>query len=356
MVRTGERQHRVHIELTWGSILKVVLTILLVCLVVVLRPLLILLLLAVLIAVAVHPMVQWICRKTGRRWIGLLAASLALIIISVGIFAMLGPMLLKQAGILVDNLPKLKAELVSRVQGMGHMNDLLAQNVGSGGPSKLEPLAKHALELFKTTLGGVLDFFIILVLAIYLLVEGPRVIRWGMVFFPASHRPRIRETLSEAGRMIVAYMVGNFITSVLCAVYVTIVLALLHVPMAVLLGFIAGVLDVLPIIGFFLSVFPAIALALTVSSSKALAVFLLYGAYHLVENYFIVPKVYGNKLKLSNLAVLLAIMAGALIAGVPGAIAILPFVAAYPAVERIWLASRLEPDTVPVHEQLSDGD
>jgi predicted PurR-regulated permease PerM len=141
-------------------------------------------------------------------------------------------------------------------------------------------------------------------------------------------------------------MAGQFITSLLCALYVFALLSLLHVPNALILAVLAGIFDVLPIIGFFLSVLPATAMALTVSPATALLVVALYLAYHLVESYFIVPTVYGNRLRLSTLTVLVSCMAGGLLAGVIGAIAILPLVASYPIVERIWLHSRLEPDTV----------
>jgi predicted PurR-regulated permease PerM len=138
----------------------------------------------------------------------------------------------------------------------------------------------------------------------------------------------------------------------LCGTYAFIILSLLHVPNAALLGIIAGVFDILPLIGFFLSILPAVIVALSVSTTTAVLVFVLYGAYHLVENYFIVPKVYGNRLRLSTLTVLVSCMAAALVAGVVGAIAILPIVASYPIIERIWLKRHLEPDTVAKHEQI----
>ncbi len=121
--------------------------------------------------------------------------------------------------------------------------------------------------------------------------------------------------------------------------------------MALLLGIIAGICDILPIIGFFIAVFLAMAIGLTVSPSTAAAIFVLYGAYHLFENFFIIPRVYGKKLKLSKLAVPLAVTVGGLLGGVIGAIAVLPLVAAYPVVERLWLAPRLAPDTVKAHEE-----
>jgi predicted PurR-regulated permease PerM len=62
--------------------------------------------------------------------------------------------------------------------------------------------------------------------------------------------------------------------------------------------------------------------------------------------------VYGDRLKLSNLAVILAFAVGAEIAGVIGALIALPLAAAYPAVERIWLKDKLADDTVRAHRAI----
>jgi len=109
---------------------------------------------------------------------------------------------------------------------------------------------------------------------------------------------------------------------------------------------------VLPLIGFFLFAIPAVALAFTVSPTTAALVAALYVAYHLIENYFIVPKVYGNRLRLSTLTVLVSCLAAGLVAGVVGVILVLPIVASYPIFERIWLQPYLQRGTVQEHEQI----
>lgn len=63
----------------------------------------------------------------------------------------------------------------------------------------------------------------------------------------------------------------------------------------------------------------------------------------------LVPRVYGNRLELSSLAVLLALAAGATLNGVMGAVLILPLVAAYPVIERYWLRGYLGPDVAKDH-------
>jgi len=71
-----------------------------------------------------------------------------------------------------------------------------------------------------------------------------------------------------------------------------------------------------------------------------------------VENYVIAPWAYGDRLKLSNLAVILAFAIGAALAGVIGALIALPVAAVYPAIEQIWLRDALADDTVAEHRAI----
>jgi predicted PurR-regulated permease PerM len=137
----------------------------------------------------------------------------------------------------------------------------------------------------------------------------------------------------------------------MAAVFVFVLLTVLHVPAALLLALIAGLFDFVPVIGFITSSLFAVAMALTVSPSTALIVFGLYLAYHLIENYVISPWAYGDRLKLSNVAVILAFAVGGELAGVTGALIALPIAAAYPALERIWLREKLPAETVREHQQ-----
>jgi predicted PurR-regulated permease PerM len=126
------------------------------------------------------------------------------------------------------------------------------------------------------------------------------------------------------------------------------VLSILHVPSVLLLATLAGILDVLPILGFFLAVIPALLFAIPISGSTALIVVLLYVIFHAVENYFVVPAIYGKTLRVSGFIVLVTLIAAYLLAGVEGAIVVLPIVASYPIVERIWLRKYV--GTAAIHD------
>jgi predicted PurR-regulated permease PerM len=109
------------------------------------------------------------------------------------------------------------------------------------------------------------------------------------------------------------------------------------------------------VVGTIAMIAPAALLALTVSPLRAMLVVAAYLAYHLIENYLIIPRVYGNQMRLSTLTVILAIAVGGTLQGVIGALLALPIAAAYPIVERIWLRDQLPSDTVERHEELQDA-
>ena len=78
----------------------------------------------------------------------------------------------------------------------------------------------------------------------------------------------------------------------------------------------------------------------------------LYVLYHVIETYVLVPRIYGRRLQLSTLAVLLALVVGGTLQGILGAILILPLVAAYPIIERIWLHDYLSSEVIKDHAAL----
>jgi predicted PurR-regulated permease PerM len=112
---------------------------------------------------------------------------------------------------------------------------------------------------------------------------------------------------------------------------------------AVLLSVIAGVLELVPIIGPIIAAVPAVLLAATVGPAAVLAALLLYLVVQQVENNFFVPKIQGDAVQLHPAAVVFAIIVGGSLAGLLGAILALPVTAAFRDVVR-YLFRRLSPD------------
>ena len=112
---------------------------------------------------------------------------------------------------------------------------------------------------------------------------------------------------------------------------------------AVLLSIIAGVLELVPIIGPIISAVPAVLLAATAGPAAVIAALLLYTLVQQIENNFFVPKIQGDAIQLHPAAVIFAIIVGGALAGLIGAILALPMTAAFRDVVR-YLFRRLSPD------------
>ena len=158
--------------------------------------------------------------------------------------------------------------------------------------------------------------------------------------------------MHDARSVTFGYVAGNAATSLFAAIFVFVALSILRVPSALFLALLAGIADFIPAVGIVLAGLPAILMATTVSSGTAIAVAALYLAYHGIESYLIAPRVYGGKLCLSHLAVILAFAVGGEVGGVIGAILAMPVAALYPTIERIWLKEYLDRDGVMQHERL----
>ena len=343
--------HHVQIELSWKSILRLLAGVLLSYVAIELWPICKMLILAILIAIGLNPIVAWAQRKAAPHWVGVLLAVATLILVIVGCAGIIAPLIFNQLTTLGENLPKLREQIIAQLPSTGMVRQALENGMGPGTVADSRVVLQKLVLLLGATLGEAFYLVVVVVLALYLLIEGPRALRWLIVFFPSAQREKIWEALGQVSRLISSYLTGQCVVSLFCSIYLFLILKLLGVPMALLLGIFAGICDVLPIVGFFVAVILSMGMALTVSPGTAVSVGVLYGAYHLFENFFIVPRVYGKRLRLSKLAVPLAVAAGAVLAGVVGAIAVLPLVAAYPVVERLWLAPKLQPDALKAHEE-----
>ena len=343
-----------NLTVSWATLLKILVAVLFAFMAIQLWPLVELLFLGLLIAITLWPVLHWTAARGWPKWVGVLIAAMLVIGSVVFFLGVLIPAMANQTTGAIKNLPTFKESFLAKLPADGTIRGAAARLMDAPSFSDPQPLMKSFLAWASAAIEGLAKFLLVLVFSIYFLADGTRVFQWFLAFLSVAHRRKVAAAAPEVAEVVSSYMVGQLITSLICAVYVFGMLTVLHVPNALLLAALAGIFDILPIIGFFLAVLPAVAVALTVAPGTAFLVAALYLAYHLIENYFIVPKVYGNRLRLSTLTVLVSCLAGALLAGVTGAIAILPIVASYPIIERIWLRPLIGSDTVEKHDALDE--
>jgi predicted PurR-regulated permease PerM len=358
-LRAAPARERVdlHIHLPTRTVVKVLLTLIIAWAGLRLWPQFVLLLISLLIAVALHPVVTALERRGLGRGavVGLMTlvmcAAAALLIFVV--FTSLAEQLSK----LVQDFPALRDRVDQRLPAhYPTLKRVVREIFALPSSPEIAAQLKRPLALGTVALSGVVSVFFTLIVTIYLLLDGKRLYAWLIAYIPRVHRERMAITAEEVSGVVYAYVRGQAICSALFAVFAGIVLSLLGVPAVVPLAILAGLCDVIPVVGVILATVPAVLLALTVSPTTAAIVLACYFGYHIVESYFLVPRIYGQRLRLSTLAVLLALLVGTTLQGLIGAVLVLPLVAAYPIIERIWLASYLAPDAVKDHSALAKSD
>ena len=336
---------RAAFDVTWRTIGKILVAAALVWAWLQLWQFVMVLVIAIVIAVALDPLVQRLEGRGIPRGIGALVAVLTIAAVAVAMLAASWVSITEQSQLIAQNLQGFH----DRIRASFPLIDRLTPSAQQGGNG----FGQYALRLGRSTANAVGMFVVALVLTVYLLIEWKRTLEWIVAFVPAQYRQKFRRTLSEARGAVFHYVIGNGITSVITAIVTFIVLVALNVPAALVLAIIAGLLDLIPVVGFLLSLGVTALLAATVSMTAVIGVVIFYIAFNAVENYLIAPKVYGKELELSNLAVLIAVAIGSHIAGVMGALLALPIAAIYPIIERIWLRPHLSADTVERHDRLS---
>jgi predicted PurR-regulated permease PerM len=168
----------------------------------------------------------------------------------------------------------------------------------------------------------------VLVLTVYFLSNLPAIRRVVYHTFPASRRGRARELGDEISARVGGYVLGNLLTSVIAGLGTFLFLEIVHVPYAVALGVLVAVLDLIPVIGSTIGGILVTLVALSVSSTVAIASLVFYIAYRLLEDYLLVPRVMNRAVNVPPVLTIVALLIGGALLGVVGAFLAIPAAAA----------------------------
>ena len=231
----------------------------------------------------------------------------------------------------------------------------VGQGVGGLNPTDLLPVVTGIAGI----VGSIVGYIIIPVWVFYLIKDRPALAAAAERSMPAAWRPDARAISGLALRVFGQWLRGQLFLGVTVGIATFAGLTLLSVTVdpvfgrfALLLSIIAGVLELLPIIGPIIAAIPAVLLALTGGLDAAIAALVLYTVIQQVENNVLVPKIQGDAVELHPSAVMLALVMGGAIAGLLGAILALPIAAAGRDVFR-YLFHRLDDPPASPAEAIS---
>ncbi|MBA4180453.1 MAG: hypothetical protein C0506_07690 [Anaerolinea sp.] len=292
-------------------------------------PVLLLVITAFIFMTALLPYVEWLCRRGVPRVAAVLIMLLAVLSLLGGMIAIVVPAVVNEFRDLRDNLPQEARKFEEFAADLGFDTERWRLEDRAGDIDWAHLVSgRAAVDYGQRVVLGVISAFTVIVLTAYLLVDTPRLSAFLYRFVPNGREPEVKHFLQALNRVVGGYVRGQLITSVIIGLYTLAVLLLVGVDNAVAFGVLAAFADIIPLVGALIAIIPATVAAFQESPTQALIVVGALLAYQQFEDRFLVPRVYGQTLNLPALVVLLAVLVGGELLGIPGILLALPAAAA----------------------------
>ena len=299
---------------------------------------------ALFLAIGMDPAVSWLVKHTLPRWLAVLLVLVGIVAAIGGFIAAAVPALVTQGEELVKSAPQLLQQVQDHNSFIGQLNDRfqIQQKIESFLSDSGPTLAGGVLGAGEAIFGAVTDFLIVVILTIYFLADMPRIRGLFYRLVPHSRRPRAILIGDDIMAKVGGYVLGNIVISIIAGVLTFIWLIIFGVPYALLLAILVAVLDVVPVVGSTIAGIVVAAVALTVSLPVCLATIGFFVVYRLLEDYFLVPKIIGKAVDVPALVTVVAVLVGAALLGIVGALVAIPVSAALLLLAREVLFPRLD--------------
>ena len=321
------------IHISTNTILRVILIILFLVFLYLIRDVIVIFLFALIIASAIAPAVNLLEKIKIPRIIGALLIYIIVIGLLGFLISLIVPSIARDIKDLSSNLPEYVEGFSAKFEALKNASTKyqdIVNRVQSSLTGIGELLKKSASNLFSTAVnifGGMFSFMIALVISFYLSVQKKGVQHVLISIIPYNHRDYAIDLWERSQRKLGRWLQGQLFLGIVIGVLVYVGLYFLDVRFALLLAVLAGILEIFPYIGPVLAAIPAIILGFLQAPILGLWVLILYIVIQQLENYLIVPLVIGKIVKLNPVAVILALLIGGRLGGIPGMILAVPIAA-----------------------------
>lgn len=271
-------------------------------------------------------------RHLSRTWAIFIIFLLVFAFISIMTALVITPVVIEAQGFLgnlpanLQRLESLALEWKVRYPWLPDFSELVRRL-----PGELNRLSRYfgpAAGVAVRVFGGLATVITVIVLAFYMLVEGPKVKEGFLALFPRARRNRIADVLERIGAKFGGWVRGQLLLGLIIGVAAGIGVTAIGLPFALLLAIFAGITELIPMVGPILGAIPAVFLALFQPTWKLLFVIGWYAFIQQAESNFVVPRVMRASVGLSPLLTIIALIVGAKLLGAIGALLAVPVAAA----------------------------
>ncbi|QUG40000.1 AI-2E family transporter [Psychrobacillus sp. INOP01] len=278
-----------------------------------------------------RPLLTWLESVKFPRWASILSVFVVIGLIGWLFYALIGPPLTKQVNTLVKNTPEIVKEVEQFTKYMLSQRDLLPdkfQDTVNDATGKINDIAVSAGSLLFKFIQNVFQGIFLLVLVpfflVYMLKDHEKFAPFVSSFVKGEKKKWLRKTLSDIDDTLRSYIQGQLFVSFLVGLMLLIGYFAIGLEYALLLAIFGMVMNVIPFLGPYISVVPAIIIALIQEPKLAIYVAIIMLVAQQIESNFITPNVMGKSLDIHPLTVITVILAAGNIAGLWGIILAIP--------------------------------
>lgn len=326
VVAPAVRVHR--IEITARTMLTLLMVVAACWLTLRLTPVVLMIATSLILVGSLNPPVQWLENHNVRRGHGIALVFTALFALVALLVTLTIPEVLSQINALMEQEPAYReklAELLSKWRITAAMATSLRQinyTALFGDPTHFA--LATSVRVFELTAYGVGAVF----LALYVMLDRDRLRGALFALVPRTQHIRLSRILINLERIVGGYMRGQVVTCALMGSFMFLLLTALGVKGALAIAVFAGLADVLPYIGVLLVTGPALLATMSLGPAVSITVGIAVVLYQELESRVLIPMVYAKSLRLPSSVVLVALLTGGTLMGIPGALLALPVAAA----------------------------
>lgn len=283
------------------------------------KNILLLLFLAIILAIALEPAVKWVNKKGVSYTLSVIIVAFSVVVFFVGLMSVSLIPFIQQFQILIKSFPQYIESMMSFL-GFGNYIDDINQSL----ISKMTDISGNVVNATIGVLNIAIGIVTVIVFMIYLLLDFKNVRLMFLNSFKEKKRREVSYTLGRVEMKLGSWLRGQVLLMIIVGLMTYIGLSLLGVKYALALAVLAGLLEIVPLIGPVVAAIPALFVAFSVSPTLGIGVLCLYIIVQQLENQLIVPKVMNRVVGLNPLLTIIVILIGTNIFGFIGALLAVP--------------------------------
>ncbi|HVZ67696.1 MAG TPA: AI-2E family transporter [Patescibacteria group bacterium] len=289
--------------------------------IVAMREVIVALFVSYIIMSAIFPVVKFLRKKGVPRPLAAALPYIATIAVIVLLIISILPFFISQISLLFSILPGYLNHDVDFFGARVH-----SAQIGTFATSEIGNIGTNAINVTARVFGGIVSAVSIFAVSFYLLLYRDTVIKSFAGLFPKRHQARVEKTVVLVEDKLGNWLRGQIVLSACIGVLIWVVLTIIGIEFALPLAVLAAMLEIVPTIGPIVSALPAVLVALSISPVMAIIVAVSYFFVQLLENHVLVPRIMQKAVGLNPIVIIIGIIVGGKLLGIPGALLAIPFI------------------------------